>query len=182
MFSLPVREEFGFKRTSCGCRKCRIWCKLVPGFLVPRDLDRLIPSCDEPLAWAEEHLLASKGFQVVVDGVEVLSIGSLVPRRQANGHCHWYGDGDCTIHLHSPYGCAFLSQCSQSGQEAAKVAEAGRTARAEAFAQDGLYARIWRHLWANGFRETATRTNQVLASAALKKIDEQSKHKKRRRR
>lgn len=36
-------HEFAFARTVCSCRLCRLWCEHMPGFLVPSDLDRLIP-------------------------------------------------------------------------------------------------------------------------------------------
>ena len=47
-----MREEFGFQRITCSCRKCSLWCEFVPGSLVPSDLDRLIPVGDDPLLWA----------------------------------------------------------------------------------------------------------------------------------
>jgi hypothetical protein len=41
--SLPVRSEFGFHRTKCACELCSFWCRVMPGFLVPSDLQRLCP-------------------------------------------------------------------------------------------------------------------------------------------
>ena len=61
--AMEVREEFGFRRNVCACRKCSLWCEHVPGALVPSDLERLIPDGDDPFQWAEVHLRASPGFQ-----------------------------------------------------------------------------------------------------------------------
>ena len=62
-FSLPVaRSEFGFDRTSCDCELCSCWCRIMPGFLVPADLQRLCPPDVDVMTWAKEHLRASQGF------------------------------------------------------------------------------------------------------------------------
>jgi hypothetical protein len=151
----------------------------VPGNLVPSDLERLIPPGDDPFRWAEQHLLASPGIQIVTPMFRV-SIPSLVPRRQENGHCHWLQDGLCTIHEDAPYGCAFLSQCSQSNALAAKITEPGRRARAEAFEQGSLYAQIWQHLWEKGLRELTTQENRRRAAVAIGGIDRAEDRKARR--
>ena len=174
-----MREEFGFQRTSCSCRKCSVWCEHIPGFLVPSDLDRLIQPGEDPLLWAEEHLLASPGLQIKTPQF-TLSIPSLVPRRQENGHCHWLQDGRCAVHENSPYGCAFLCQCRQSNAQAEKITNAGREARAKAFEEDGLYARIWKHLWEKGWRELTSQQNRIRAASAVKKITRGEDRKQRR--
>jgi len=115
-----MREEFGFKRVICSCRKCRALCESLPGSLVPSDLNRLIPQDADPFQWAEEHLRASPGFQLRTP-FGVVAIPSLVPTKQANGHCHWLHDGLCAVHENAPFGCAFLSQCSQSDAHAERI-------------------------------------------------------------
>lgn len=167
--SPPNREEFGYKRTSCSCRKCSLWCEFVPGALGPSDLDRLIPAGQDPFHWAEQHLLASPGFQIRSPQF-TFSIPSLVPKRQENGHCHWLLNGRCEVHDESPYGCAFLSQCNQTAAHAAKVRCAGLEARGKAFEEDGLYARIWHHLWGMGLQELTTQSNNQRAAEALRKL------------
>jgi hypothetical protein len=173
------REEFGFRRTTCACRKCSLWCEHLPGYLAPSDLDRLIPPGDDPFAWAERHLLASPGLQIRTPQFSV-SIPSLVPRRQANGHCHWLEGGRCAVHENSPFGCAFLSQCGQTNAEGERITNAGRRARAEAFAQDGLYARLWRHLWDKGLRELTSDQGRSRAAQAVKRIEQAEQRRKRR--
>ena len=155
MLSLPViRTEGEFKRTSCDCELCSCFCKVMPGYLVPSDLDRLIPPNVDPLEWSRDHLRASKGMQGVLihpnGEVESVSIPSLVPVKQPNGHCHWLlPDGKCGVHSASPFGCAFLDQ-HMSNEEAEGRNTYGRTARAQAFEENGLYATIWHALKAEG--------------------------------
>lgn len=157
---MNVREEFGFRRNVCACRKCSLWCEYLPGALVPSDLDRLIPPDDDTFRWAEEHLSASPGFRLMNDlGETLLQIPTLVPKRQPNGHCHWLTNGMCSVHENSPFGCAFLSQCQQTGQQAELRNIAARQARERAFEEDQLYAQIWNHLWEKGLRELTTQEN-----------------------
>ena len=177
--STNEREEFGFKRVACDCRKCSVWCEKVPGYLVPSDLERLIPDGDDPLAWAEENLRASPGFAIPELNV---SIPSLVPRRQQTGHCHWLQDGLCTIHERSPYGCAFLSQCKQTDGEAARINTAGRTARLKSFEDGTLYSEIWKHLWEMGLRELGTQSNIQQAVVTIRRIERREDRRERRKR
>jgi len=132
----------------------------VPGALVPSDLDRLIPSGDDPIRWAEEHLLASPGFRLLNErGGILVQIPTLVPKRQENGYCHWLQNGLCSIHENSPFGCAFVSQCQQSPEQAESRNIAARLARERAFQGGDLYAQIWHHLWDSGLRELTTQEN-----------------------
>jgi hypothetical protein len=164
-----MREEFGFSRTECSCRRCSVFCETLPGSLVPSDLNRLIPQGADPFLWAEEHLRASPGFQVRTP-FGVVGIPTLVPRKQANGHCHWLQDGLCSVHENAPFGCAFLSQCSQSNAHAEKIASAGRQARAKAFQDGDLYAQIWMHLWKKGLRYETGQEDRRRAMLTVKQI------------
>lgn len=80
------KQEFGFERTVCACRKCQLWFEHQPGYLVPSDLTRLIPPDVDPFVWAEEHLRASRGHIVfsTASGT-VMSIPSLVPQKGTLG-------------------------------------------------------------------------------------------------
>ena len=174
-----MREELGIKRVVYSCRKCSVWCEAQPGFLVPSDLHRLIPQGVDPFVWAEEHLRASPGLRVVTS-TGVLSIPSLVPKKQESGHCHWLKEGRCAVHENSPFGCAFLSQCSQSDAEAERILTAGRQARAEAFRTNDLYARIWTHLWDKSLRYTTGREDRQHALLRIQRIDRHAEMKERR--
>lgn len=153
MFSLPVvRTEGGFKRTSCACELCSCYCKVMPGYLVPSDLAGLIPADADPLEWARTHLRASKGLQVVnrLTNEVVVSIPSLVPAKQENGHCHWLQpDGKCGVHASSPFGCAFFDQHMKE-EEGERRTGYAQMVRSEAFEQNSLYATIWQTLNAEG--------------------------------
>ena len=142
------RIEFGFSRTSCDCQKCSVFCKHMPGFLVPSDLTRLIPPDADPYQWAEEHLRASFGA-LVPSSVGMRWIPSLVPAKSINGHCHWLKDGHCEVHEISPYGCAFLDQ-HMTDREAEQRWEAGREARWDEMVREGLYEKLWVHLSEKG--------------------------------
>jgi hypothetical protein len=137
---LPVvREQHGFKRTTCDCEYCRAPCRHLPGSLDVADLERLCPPGADIFAWAEEHLraLPEKSFL------------TLVPARQANGHCHWHLDGKCVVHEASPFGCAFYDT-HMSEAEAEKRTAATIQARDDDEAKRGLYYRVWRHLCGKG--------------------------------
>ncbi len=146
--SLPlVRTEFGFQRTTCDCELCSFWCRIMPGYLVPSDLERLCPPGADLMRWAREHLRASRGFLLVnrMTGAK-MQIPSLVPAKQANGHCHWLqADGRCGVHENSPFGCAFLDQ-HMKDRDADRRNDAGRLARLDDFDANGLYSQVWRML------------------------------------
>jgi hypothetical protein len=153
MISLPVvRTEGGCKRSVCACEVCSCYCKVMPGYLVPSDLERLIPPGVDPLQWARQHLRASQGAKAVdpKTGEVLFIIPSLVPAKQALGHCHWLQpDGKCGVHADSPFGCAFFDQ-HMTDEEAERRKQYARMVRAAAFEDDSLYATIWHTLKAEG--------------------------------
>jgi hypothetical protein len=134
-----VREQFGFRRTECGCSFCQAPCRHIPGSLDVADLTRLCPPDADVFAWAEQHLraLVDKGYP------------TLVPARQANGHCHWFFDGKCAVHAVAPYSCAFFdAHMTEAEIERRSAATIG--ARRDDAAQDGLYFRVYLHLCGKG--------------------------------
>lgn len=133
------REQHGFRRTVCACEFCRAPCRHIPGSLDVADLDRLCPAGQDVFAWAEQHLRALTGKPVP----------TLVPARQANGHCHWLYDGKCTVHANAPFGCAFFDT-HQSDEEVERRRSATMAARREDAAARGLYYRVWLHLCQKG--------------------------------
>jgi hypothetical protein len=132
-----VRTEFGLQRTACGCERCSLFCRHMPGYLVPSDLERLIPPGEDPFAWAKIHLRAV----MPVPG----GFPNLVPAQRPNGHCHWLEDGKCTVWQNSPFGCAFFDQHMSRHDHESRNAR-GREARQEAFEKNGLYAQLWHAL------------------------------------
>lgn len=142
---MTERREFGWTRTACACKACVRNCEVMPGFLIPADLDRMIPPFFKPLAWAETNLLASPGA-LVMKGLETFRIPTLVPKTKENGECvYLLPDRSCAIHQVSPFGCAFFD----CGPERGLLSHKGLTAvyRAWLFQPKSLYRQIWEHLF-----------------------------------
>ncbi|MBL8797271.1 MAG: hypothetical protein JNM56_25435 [Planctomycetia bacterium] len=111
----------------------------MPGTLDVADLDRLCPSGLDLFPWAEEHLRA----------LTDKSVPTLVPVRQANGSCHWLFNGQCAVHEHAPFGCAYFDM-HMTDEEAERRAQATIEARRDDAARDGSYFRLWQHLCRKG--------------------------------
>jgi hypothetical protein len=139
------RFEFGFARTTCACEVCINNCRNMPGFLLPDDLERIIPPFVDSFKWAESNLLASPGALVMNTGTgRQFRVGTLVPAVKATGDCiHLTADGRCGIHEIAPFGCAFFD----CGPERDNLSHKGILAVQEA-QRDPMsrYARIWGHL------------------------------------
>lgn len=145
------RTEFGVARTNCSCKVCTDNCRFMPGFLIPADLERLIPERTSIFQWAEENLLASPGAVVVRDG-KVMRIPTLVPAVKEDGSCiHLTLEGQCDIHDDAPFGCA-LFDC---GPAPAGLSEKGLATILDAI-EDGSsnpYTAILIHLRYKGLEQ-----------------------------
>ena len=154
------RTEYGIDRTECACPRCSAFCQFMPGYLVPADLDRIIPKWElddpdpkhDPLTWAESNLLASPGA-LVSKGFELFRIPTLVPARLESGACiHFTAERRCAIHPVAPFGCAFFG-CDE--ETAAKM-WANHKALEDVYQaqldRSSLYGTIWEHLWKMGKR------------------------------
>jgi hypothetical protein len=138
-----MRTEFGFERTSCECRVCRRNCMYMPGFLIPADLERMIPVGSDPLKWAEDNLLASPGALVMKNG-NTFRIPTLVPAVKPDGSCIHYRQRKCQIWENSPFGCAFFD----CGPERGGMSHLGLIEICELWVRqdESLYVQIWLHL------------------------------------
>lgn len=150
------RTEFGFGRTTASGPLEQINCKHIPGYLIPADLERMSKGMgfEDLKAWAMEHLLASPGATVgkideVTGRMSTFSIPTLVPARNAAGHCMHYENGLCKIHAIAPFGCAFFDT-TQSHAEAQRRSSIGLTEIAKDFTKNGPYSEVWRMLEAAG--------------------------------
>lgn len=163
------QEQYGFRRTVCGCEFCRAPCKHMPGTLDVVDLARLCPAGQDVIPWAEEHLRA----------LTDKSVPTLVPVRQADGSCHWLFDGQCAVHDQSPFGCAYFDT-HMADAEAQRRAQATIDARREDAARQGPYFQVWRHLCRKGLtarsgdRPGLARDMQVLHHLAARSRRRQS--------
>jgi hypothetical protein len=139
------RTEFGFTRTVCGCEVCVRNCVYMPGFLLPADLDRMMPKGVEPHKWAEKALLASPGA-LVASGTDLFRIPTLVPATKANGECMHLDGKLCGIHSIAPFGCAFFD-CQDRPERDDPLSLAGLRTIMDAWRDpQSLYRRIWVHL------------------------------------
>lgn len=149
---MSERTEFGFARTNCDCRECQLNCQHMPGFLIPADLERMIPKETDPYVWAEKNLLASPGAVVMNTRTGVKSrIPTLVPAVKKDGSCIHLKDSLCTIHEIAPFGCAFFD-CRSDGME---LSHDGLFTVWTAWTRDTLYARLWKYLQAQGKMQKA---------------------------
>jgi hypothetical protein len=162
---MTSRSEFGHSRTTCNCGICQMNCRHIPGFLLPSDLERLIPPGTDALEWAESNLLASPGA-LVKSGNRTFRIPTLVPATKPDGSCiHYTNDGKCDIHENSPFGCAFFD-CN-SGADSYLLSAQGLGKVLGAHLQiSSIYAQIWAHLMKIG-------KQQRRPDALRRRMDEQ---------
>jgi hypothetical protein len=119
----------------------------LPGFLIPTDLDRMIPAGADPFQWAELNLEASPGALVMKNG-ETFRIPTLVMAAKPDGSCIYFVQRRCQIWETSPFGCAFFG-CGSP--DADRMSREGHTAVLLAWRDpSSLYSRIWEHLWVSG--------------------------------
>jgi hypothetical protein len=149
-----TRIEFGVERgEGCSCRTCRRNCMYLPGFLIPADLERMIPEGEDPLKWAEVNLEASPGANVKKDG-ETFRIPTLVMASKEDGSCIYFEKRKCLIWETSPFGCAFFDCRSKDDPEQDRIqhqlSQHGLKAVFDAWRTDSLYKRVWYHLMESG--------------------------------
>jgi Fe-S-cluster containining protein len=164
---LPARTEFGFARTECACANCASHCRVVPGYLLPADVERIGRHLGytNPLSFAAQYLLASPGATVVQAG-QLRQLPTLVPRRQANGACLFLDDDSrCRIHAVAPFGCAFFDS-HLSAEEADQRSQHGlrEIARLWANPKAHLYPILWRILDATTRRAVPPAEARLLGS------------------
>jgi hypothetical protein len=155
-----TRVEFGFERTVCACVQCTNYCRHVPGYLVPSDLERLGDYCGGSGVfdgWATQHLLASPGALVIRKGA-LGRIPTLVPARRADRACVFLSaDNSCSIHKIAPFGCAFFDS-HQENDEADRRSSRGLRAILEDWQSAGPYSALWLALHAAGRDSPAPET------------------------
>jgi hypothetical protein len=121
-----AREEFGFKRTVCACPECKIFCRVMPSFLIPSDLHRIAEylGCDGPVEFALKYLLASPGA-TVLDRGRLRQIRTLVPARRQDGACIFFDENErCSVHAISGFGCSHFD-AHQRAEEANRCSSCG---------------------------------------------------------
>jgi hypothetical protein len=121
----------------------------MPGFLIPSDLERMVPAGENVYLWADKNLLASPGALVAKDG-RFFRVRTLVPATKKDGSCVHLDDAlRCGIHATAPFGCAFFD----CGPERGELSHRGLNAVMQAWADGGLYAQLWNRLWSKWKRQ-----------------------------
>lgn len=140
------RTESGIERTNCACETCRLNCRIMPGCLIPSDLERIIPAGVDPFRWAESNLRASPGALVANTATgETFRIPTLVPATKTDGSCiHLTALERCDIHEIAPAGCAFFD----CGPEPPGLMREFLIQIQDAWREPGpsLYRNLWAHL------------------------------------
>jgi hypothetical protein len=148
------RREFGFNRTACTCPDCTRYCRVMPGYLIPTDLDRIRHFLGTEAAlmdWAAKALRASPGAIVMEHG-RIQRIRTLVPARQLTGACVFLTAANrCAIHAVAPFGCAFFD-AHMPGRDANWRSRHGLQAVVDAWRESGPYAKLWINLDRLGLR------------------------------
>jgi Fe-S-cluster containining protein len=162
------REDLGFEPTECDCSHCRRHCFDRPGYLIPADLERLMPRDAAPFTWAETYLRASPGA-IVANSLtgRQKRIRTLVPARLGRlvettigprifRPCVWFtGQQQCSVHADAPVGCRYFDHATSEREWQARsrlFLAAVEVAWAESISEPGLYVRLWHHLDVLGLR------------------------------
>jgi len=105
------KPPFNFERTVCSCAECIKPCHVMPGMLVPEDLQPIACKLGGDTTILLDKLVASEGAKVGVvrEGKLVqFNIPTLVPATKPDGSCVFLENDRCTIHEVSPFGCRFF--------------------------------------------------------------------------
>ena len=165
-------------RSECSCKACKVFCRVMPSFLVPEDLPSYMVTTgldpdvieqgvtiDTLMPWAKANLMASDGSRCAIGGV-VVTIPTLVPKSKRNGSCVHYWGGHCAIHAAAPFGCRMFS-CDTDEKLASKLSmsAAMRIRHVWDTLQDdeedlsmveALYASLWLELNSSGCKRKRT--------------------------
>lgn len=103
------------ERTYCDCRRCKAFCRTMPGDLAPGDLERIanylgIELTDE---FVHKNFLAAQGRTLPEDGTDKI-VPTIVPAQKTDGSCVFLtSDERCAIHTVAPFGCSKFNYCDE---------------------------------------------------------------------
>lgn len=175
-----------FSRTECGCVRCVTCCQHKPGALSPYDLEPLLrhhgvdPS-DKPavFAWAEQHLQASDGTQVLLSDratgtARMFRLPTLVPKLWEHGCEFLTEDNRCDIHEVAPFACSHFDM-HMDDAEADQRSRAVQLVLLEEWLTEGitLYQQVWNHLYRLGLVPPPLAQRQTNLLHALEQLDTQ---------
>ncbi len=118
------------ERKDCDCKVCQSYCKHVPGWFLPHEIDAAAKLLGmEPLAFFRKHL--------TVDAWVGDTAFTLRPRTTAEtggdmspydprGQCSFFRDGKCAIHAAKPHECAVITHEGMDSTLHSRTADAWR--------------------------------------------------------
>ena len=119
-------------------------------------------------AFARGNLLASDGVTLTSGDGKRVTLPTLVPATQPNGHCKFLVSGRCMIHPVSPYGCAFIDAHLGNADFALRADALYRDLRDE-WESGGSYAQVWHDLDARGVTAPPLETRQYRLNKAMRR-------------
>jgi len=135
------------KRTICDCKQCSVYCKIMPGYLVPDDIVNIANNFFFPIyetieSFFEEVFRASPGATIMVNSI-IFKIPTIVPsRKKDSDDCYFLEDnGKCSIHEYSPWGCR-MADSHMTREEGDIISKIGL---AQILNSEG-YIKIWNYL------------------------------------
>jgi Fe-S-cluster containining protein len=148
---LQQQVDGGLKRTFCSCEICKENCKIIPGYLIPNDLNAIYNFMNPTVKFIDFiklYFLASPGAIVMKDG-NIFRIPTIVPaRNKKTNYCIFFTkDEKCFIHKVSPYGCRYFDH-SQTREEGENISKYGLN---QIIISRG-YNEIHYQLWSNNLR------------------------------
>lgn len=168
---LPIidndRTEFGFQATQCGCPDCSVFCRYMPGYMIPADLKRMHEAVAPQMELAEfahAYLLASTGATVMIQG-KICQIPTLVPARNPDHSCVFLKAGRCSIHAVAPFGCRFFDG-HMTRQEGDARCGPGLFSILQDNATRGDYHKTWKQLNEAGRLAPSARDSKAAMAAA----------------
>lgn len=165
-------------------------CRFLPAWLIPADLERMIPSGTDPFKWAELNLLASPG-PLVAQVVERLfrsqrerekcerrlyrrwfRVPGLVLAAKPDGSCKFLStESACTILDASPFGCAFFDGHNHASPASDRLVRASLNQSIEV-GPGHLDHRLRRHLIGKGLVSRPPEMKRARMRGATSRITE----------
>lgn len=115
MIRKPLTVTEQAERTFCDCRRCKAFCRTMPGDLAPGDLERIAGYLGvEPTdQFVLNNFLAAEG-RTIPEGGEDKIVPTIVPAQRVDGSCVFLTSDDrCSIHPVAPYGCSRFNYCDE---------------------------------------------------------------------
>lgn len=165
-------------RSECSCEACKVFCRVMPSFLVPEDLPAyMVTTGLDPeeiekgvtietlMPWAKKTLMASDGSRCNIGDV-IVTVPTLVPKSKKNGACVHYVGGLCAIHVAAPFGCRMFS-CDTDSKLASKLSVSAamrinhiwdtlQEDEEDLSMLEALYASLWLELNSSGHKRKRT--------------------------